>query len=81
MSDELESLKKDLQQHKDGIDGLLAQLDAHKQMFNESLNSNLQLRAQNLLLQKQLNTLNEKLNAAQREVENLKPKEPDHATE
>lgn len=58
MSDTLMSkvteLENELKQYKDGVNSLSAQLEAHKQMLNESLNTILQLRTNVLLVQKHL---------------------------
>lgn len=43
---------------QDVIDQLLAQLEAHKQMLNEALNSNIVFRTDNILLRKKLSELN-----------------------
>lgn len=47
-------LENELKQYKDGLNSLSAQLEAHKQMLNESLNTILQLRTNILLVQKHL---------------------------
>ena len=56
----IESLQKDLNTANDNIKGLLAQLEAAKQMVNEGLSSNLQLRTNlNLFQQANQEYLNE----------------------
>ncbi len=47
-------LENELKQYKDGFNSLSAQLEAHKQMLNESLNTILQLRTNVLLVQRHL---------------------------
>jgi uncharacterized coiled-coil DUF342 family protein len=58
MSEDLMSkvteLQNELKQYKEGVNSLSAQLEAHKQMLNESLNTILQLRTNILLVQKHL---------------------------
>jgi|SRR5580698_2559723 chromosome segregation ATPase len=59
MSEDLMSkvteLQNEVKQLKNALDGVVAQLEAHKQMLNESLNTILQLRTHNIMLQKNLN--------------------------
>ena len=62
MSD-VETLNKEIEQHKLNAQGNAAQLDAHKQMLNEYINGALILRANMILMQKQTKDLMEK-NAA-----------------
>lgn len=38
------------------LDGLIAQLEASKQMYNEALNTSYQLRTENVMLKKQVQT-------------------------
>ena len=56
MSDELkaenEQLKAQALQNSQGVQSLLAQLDAHKQQMNESITAGLQLRSNLFLFQK-----------------------------
>lgn len=56
MSEELQKenalLKQQADQNSAGIHGLLAQLDAHKAMLNESLTASLHLRTNMILVQK-----------------------------
>jgi hypothetical protein len=59
VSQENIALKKQLENNAQGVQGLLAQLDAHKQMMNDSLNQGLALRTQLILLQNQNKQLNE----------------------
>lgn len=46
----IESLQQELANEKNNSKGLYAQLEATKQMFNEMLNSNMQLRASAVLI-------------------------------
>jgi len=75
MSDDLMSKVTELQnqvnQYKNTLDAVGAQLDAHKQMLNESLNSILQLRTHNIMLQKQLNESATKCKNLEDEVDRL----------
>ena len=58
MSEDLMSkvteLQNELKQYKDSFNSLSAQLEAHKQMLNDSLNTVLQLKTNILLVQKHL---------------------------
>jgi len=47
-----EALQKQMNGAQDAFNGLIAQLDASKQMFNDSLASCLQLRTNSIMLQK-----------------------------
>jgi len=49
---EIETLKSQASNTSQGVNALLAQLDAHKQMLNDSLNTVVQLRTQLILCQK-----------------------------
>jgi phosphate starvation-inducible protein PhoH len=53
LTKENEELKRQFALNSQGVQGLLAQLDAHKQSLNEALNINLQLRTNLILFQKQ----------------------------
>jgi uncharacterized protein YlxW (UPF0749 family) len=64
-------LKNQVQQGKAGVDGLLAQLDATKQMYNEGMNQQLQLRTSNIMLQKAAQELQAKVNEFQKQVDSL----------
>ena len=46
---------------QDNVKGLEAQLNATKQMFNESMASNLQLRSSNILFQQNLQELHKEI--------------------
>jgi hypothetical protein len=58
--------------NQDTINSFIAQLEAHKQALNEYINANLVMRTQLNLQQKLIQDLNAKL-------EELKPKEIEHA--
>lgn len=68
-------LNKQLESHKVAIDGLNAQLDAVKQMFNEASNSNLLLRANSIMFQKQIKELFDLLQEKDKIIEELKGKQ------
>lgn len=59
---------------QDLINGLQAQLDACKQMHNETLNNNLIFRANMILLQTELKTLADKIREKDKEIEELNQK-------
>ena len=65
-------LQKQVENHKLQINALLAQLDAHKQMFNETLGTSLQLRTNIIMLEKHTKELTDKLNAANETIRTLK---------
>jgi len=71
-------LEQQMSQNSQGIHGLLAQLDAHKQSLNEALNVGLNLRANLILVQKQnqefndrIKTLSSQLDEANKKVAEL----------
>lgn len=66
-----EQLQNELNQHKQAVDGLLAQLDATKAMFNDTMNSNLQLRTNQIMLQKECQKLNTQLADKDKQIESL----------
>jgi polyhydroxyalkanoate synthesis regulator phasin len=72
--DTIDSLKAQIENGKKGVDGLLAQLDAHKQLFNETLNASLSQRTHNILLTKQNQELINKVHSLNDEVAALKAK-------
>jgi len=76
MSEDLMSkvteLQNQVKQYQNILEGVTAQLDAHKQMLNEALNTNLQLRTQNIMMQKRLNEVTEQYKVLQKELEELK---------
>lgn len=78
MSDDLMSkvteLQNQVKQLENFVQGLSAQLEAHKQMLNESLNNVLQLKAHNLMVQKQLNDSMAKCNGLEKELAECKTK-------
>ncbi len=63
-----ESLKQLLAQNNNNVAGLVAQLEAHKQMLNDSLNTGLQLRTNLILFQKNNQELSERLEAANKSL-------------
>ena len=63
MQKEIDSLKLELANVKQGIDGLLSQIDAHREQLNESLNSGLTMRTNVIFLKKQNNKVTAELNA------------------
>jgi len=78
MSEELlkenEALKKQLAQNQQGVEGLLAQLDAHKEHLNESLNTGLNMRTNVIYLKKQNNTLTAQINELKSQLEQANKK-------
>ena len=53
MSDEIiNQLKREIENYKNAIENLTAQLDASKQMFNDAINHNLHFRTQINIFQK-----------------------------
>lgn len=68
---EIFNLRKQIEQNQVGIDGLLAQLDAHKELLNESLNSGLQLRTNTLIARKQNMLLTNKLAESQKVLDGV----------
>jgi chromosome segregation ATPase len=78
MSEDLMSkvteLQNEIKQYKNALDGVSATLDAHKQMLNESLNSILQLRTQNIIVQKNLNESATKCQKLEKELADCKTK-------
>lgn len=61
LSLENDNLKKQAEQNSEGVQNLLAQLDAHKQFINEILVGGINLRTNIILLQKQVQELSVKL--------------------
>jgi len=57
---------------ENAIEGLLSQLDASKQLFNESLNSVFQFRTQCIHLQKENQKLANQVNQLKAELEKLR---------
>jgi hypothetical protein len=51
---EVQKLNSEIANLKAAMEGLLAQLDASKQMYNDAINVSFQLKTQVILLQKQL---------------------------
>jgi chromosome segregation ATPase len=66
-----EQLFREKDQLQKAVDSLAPQLDASKQMFNESLNSSFSLRAQNITLDRDLKLESAKLVAANNEITRL----------
>lgn len=79
MSEELQiendMLKKQAQQNSIGIETLLCQIDAHKTAVNELMSSNLNLKSNLNLLEKQVKLLNQELLASKEKLSQLGPKE------
>lgn len=67
-------LKAQLSQLQMNLKGMVAQLDATKQMFNEAMASCLQLRTNNNMMNGHINELNEKIKAL--EVQKTPPAPP-----
>lgn len=67
----IDSLNKQLAETNQGVQGLLAQLDAHKGMLSESIANNLQLRTNLVLFQKQNKDLNDNGLALRKQIEGL----------
>lgn len=65
------NLKKQLEVNQAGIDGLLSQLDAHREQLNESLNSGLTMRTNVLFLKKQNQKLTNQLDSANKRIAEL----------
>lgn len=61
LTNENKQLKDQLQNNSRGVENLLAQLDAVKSMFNESNTNCMILRTNNILLNKQVKTLTDKV--------------------
>lgn len=72
----IDKLNKDLHAHKQAIDALTAQLDANKQMFNESLNAGFQVRTALITTQRQVQELSNKNAELLTENTDLKAKLP-----
>jgi uncharacterized coiled-coil DUF342 family protein len=78
----IESLQKELNQHKEHIKGLVAQVEATKEMLNESFSTNLQLRTNINVIKRTYNehvkessVVKDELNAVKNELNALKEKE------
>lgn len=70
------NLTAQLNQHKQALDGMMAQLDAHREQLNENLNTGMQLRTNLIFVKKQNATLTKqneewqnKLNAVNKQLE------------
>ena len=76
MSDELqvenENLKKQALQNSQGIQGLLAQVDAYKQLVNENTQISINLRTNLILFQKASEELSGKVSALNKQLEEAK---------
>ena len=66
LSQEVTRLKQQNDQAVSQANGFVVQLDAHKQMLSESIQSCLNLRTQNLMFQKQLQEFSSKIQELQR---------------
>jgi chromosome segregation ATPase len=78
LTDENEQLKKQAEQNSKGVEGLLAQLDAHKGNLSEAIQTGLNLRTQLILFQKEnkrvtdfATDLQNKLDAANKKIAEL----------
>lgn len=71
LTKEIEELKKQAAQNSQGVEGLLAQLDAHKQSLNEALNAGLNLRTNFIIVQKQAQNFANQLNEANKQIVSL----------
>lgn len=67
-------LKAQAAQNSVGIQGLLTQLDVHKQMVSEQVNGAIFLRTQIAMLQKENKELNAKLEALNKQLEEANAK-------
>lgn len=71
LNKEIEELKKQSAQNAQGVEGLIAQLDAHKQSLNEALNVGLNLRTNFILVQNQAKKFANELNEANKQIASL----------
>ena len=75
MSEELksenENLKQQLSNNTQGINSLVAQLEAHKQSLNDSLNLGLQLRTNLIMFQKANKELTDSLATQKQQIDSL----------
>lgn len=74
LTTENNNLKATLQNNANGIQTVLAQLDAHKQMINENNQIGVNLRTNIILFQKQNEMLNEQLKIANSKIVELEAK-------
>jgi FtsZ-binding cell division protein ZapB len=68
------NLKDQLNKNSQGVQGLLIQLDACKELLNQNLNSDLQLRTKVLFLQKSNKEFLEHINALKKKIDDLENK-------
>lgn len=71
---EIAKLQQELFQKDQGLEGLLAQLDAHKALINESLSASLLLKANQILGQKQNQKLVDTISSLQKQLEDATTK-------
>jgi len=65
------NLKTRMNQNQEGVNNLIAQLEAHKGMVNDGLNFQVQARTQLVLLQKKIQELNAENDSLKKQVEAL----------
>ena len=87
LSAENTNLKKQLENAVNQANGFVAQLDAHKQMLSESIQSSLNLRTTVIMFQRNIQEAQQKNQAAEKQIESLNQqlsdatKEPKNATD
>lgn len=88
LKQENDNLKKQLEANSNGVQTLLAQLDAHKQMLNEQFASSIQVRSNLVLYQKAHKEVTDKnsellkqIELLNKELEELKTKPCDNPQE
>ena len=72
LTKERDEAQAQVKQTTQGIQGLQAQLEAMKQMFNEGVNAQMIVRAQSVLFQKQATELSETVRNLQKELNDTK---------
>ena len=75
LAQENTQLKSQLENAINQVNSYVAQLDAHKQMLSESIQSSLSLRATLIVFQKNIQDLNKQLADANAKIAELTPKE------
>lgn len=68
LASENATLKKQLETYTNQLHNFMAQLDAHKQALNEAIQTNLSLRTNMNLLQKQLQDSNNKVQVLEKQI-------------
>lgn len=71
LQQENNTLKQQMAANSQGVQGLLAQLDAHKQSLNEALNVGLNLRTNLIMFQKQNEQLVAKIQEQEKQINSL----------